>query len=88
VSPVSVCFKLGIASVLIPAAAFLISIAIHAVIPGCFCDEGAGCHGCGLNGLMDLAMFGGLVGAIVGLVIVLPAFVVLGMIFAMISNKS
>ncbi|MFZ3001530.1 MAG: hypothetical protein WA071_14475 [Undibacterium umbellatum] len=86
-SPVSACFKLGIASFLIPAAAFLISIAIQALIPGCLCDEGAGCHGCGLNGLMAHAMFDGLIGAIIGVFIVFPAFVVLGMVFAMISNK-
>ena len=86
-SAVSACFKLGIASVLIPAAAFLISIAIQALIPGCLCDEGAGCHGCGLNELMAHAMFDGLIGAIAGVFIVLPAFIVLGMVLAMINKR-
>ena len=64
--------KIGFASVAIPAAGGLLGIVLASVIPGCSCDEGAGCRGCGLNGLVELLAFGGFTAALGALITVLP----------------
>lgn len=78
--------KLGIASVLIPAAGCIIGLLLSIAIPGCHCDEGAGCRGCGLNGLIATLMFGGLVGGIFAFLFVLPVSLVLAGIVAIFTE--
>lgn len=48
----------------VPTIAFVFAILVSILVPGCRCDEGAGCAGCGLNGLVAFCMFGGFVGAL------------------------
>jgi hypothetical protein len=63
---------LGIASVVVPLAGFVIGLVLSLIIPGCHCDEGAGCSGCGANGLIAFLLLGGFVGALFSLLTILP----------------
>jgi hypothetical protein len=58
----------------------LIGAALSSVIPGCHCDEGAGCHGCGADGLIGFLLLGGFVGALAALIFILPASFILAAI--------
>jgi hypothetical protein len=78
---------LGVASVVLPALAFLVGLAISNLVPGCRCDEGAGCHGCGANGLVEFMLFGGFVGALGAFLIVLPASLVIAAIVGVVSSR-
>lgn len=69
--------KLGIASVLIPLVGFVLGFVLTQIIPGCHCDEGAGCSGCGANGMVALLLLGGFVGALASLITILPGSLVL-----------
>jgi len=86
-SGAGVIVKLGVAAVVIPAIAFAIGLALTNVIPGCRCDEGAGCHGCGANGLVELLLFGGFVGALGALMMVLPASLLLAAIVRLFAGR-
>lgn len=59
--------KVWLTMVATPAVAFAVAMLVSTVVPGCHCDEGAGCRGCGLNGLIEFCLFGGFVGAICAL---------------------
>jgi hypothetical protein len=72
--------RLGLAAVGIPGLCFLIGAALSSVIPGCHCDEGAGCHGCGADGLIGFLLLGGFVGALAALIFILPASFILAAI--------
>lgn len=48
----------------VPTAAFLLAALLTELIPGCKCDEGAGCHGCGMDGLVGFCLLGGFVTAL------------------------
>ena len=62
----------------LPAIGFVVGLLLHEVIPGCRCDAGGGCHGCGaIGGLIEFLMFGGFVGALVALIFILPSSLVL-----------
>lgn len=50
--------------VIMPALAFLVATYITANVPGCRCDTGAGCHGCGLDSFVELCLFGGFIGSL------------------------
>lgn len=71
---------LGVASVLIPTAGFVVGLVLSLLIPGCHCDEGAGCSGCGANGLVGFLLFGCFVGGLGALLTVLPASLLLAAI--------
>jgi hypothetical protein len=72
----------GIASFFIPLFGFLIGMLISVLIPGCHCDEGMGCRGCGLNELVAFLIFGGFVGAMLAFMISLPGLLLVsGVIF-------
>ena len=77
----------GVASVALPGIAFLISQVLVALIPGCHCDSGAGCHGCGANGLLALMSFGGFVAALLMMFTVLPLSLVVAGIVAVFSKR-
>jgi hypothetical protein len=79
--------KLGIASVVLPALGFLVGLLLSNVIPGCHCDEGAGCRGCGANALVEHLLFGGFVGALGAFIFVLPVSLVLAAFFSIFSNR-
>jgi hypothetical protein len=79
--------KLGIASVLIPAACFIVGFLVSQLIPGCHCDEGAGCNGCGANGLIGFLLLGGFAGALGALIFVLPASLLLAAIVRTFSGR-
>jgi predicted phage tail protein len=74
--------------VALPTVAFLLGLLLVAVVPGCRCDEGAGCGGCGPNGLVALLLFGGFVSAIVAFMFVLPASLALAYVASMLSKRS
>lgn len=79
--------KLGLATVAIPAIGF--ALGLQYVIPGCHCDEGAGCNGCGpANGLIEFLIFGGFIGSLLALIFALPASLVLASIVNSFSTKS
>lgn len=86
-SAASLVVKLGIASVIIPAAGFLIGLILASIIPGCHCDEGAGCSGCGANGMISFLLFGGFVGSIAACITVLPGSFVLAALISLFSGK-
>jgi hypothetical protein len=83
-SSARVIVKIGVASVLLPAAAFIVGMLLYAVMyavmPECSCDEGSGCSGCGANDLIEILVFGGFVGALGALVTVLPASLLLSFV--------
>ncbi len=76
-----------IATVLIglPVAAFALGLLLQVCIPGCQCDEGAGCRSCmGMEGFIAFLTFGGFVGAILGFI----ATVALAILMAIINLLS
>jgi hypothetical protein len=73
--------------VLLPLLAFLLGMAATSLIPGCHCDEGAGCGGCGANGLVSLLLFGGFIGGLMACFTLLPASLVVGAIVAFVSDR-
>jgi hypothetical protein len=54
--------KLAIGAVILHLTAFIIRILWPTLVPGCHCDEDAGCQGCGANNLLVNLLFGGLIG--------------------------
>lgn len=58
---------------------------ITLMIPGCHCDEGAGCRGCGLDSIFEFFIFDGFIGFIIS-IITLP-FIAIIILFAAIFNK-
>lgn len=82
-SAASITLKLGAGAVALPVIGFAIGMALAAIIPGCHCDEGAGCGGCvGLDGLIAFLMFGGFIGALLAVMFVFPASLLLAGLFA------
>ncbi|MED5618907.1 hypothetical protein [Ideonella sp. BN130291] len=79
--------KLGVGAVAVPVVGFLVGLLLQFVIPGCKCDEGAGCSGCGpLNDTLALLVLGGFVGALLAAFVVLPAALLLAGILQLISG--
>jgi len=75
--------RLGVASVAVPAVGAAIGFLLQMAIPGCHCDGGAGCHGCGeLGDLTAFLMFGGFTGALAALIFVFPASLVLALLLS------
>lgn len=87
VSAAGAIVRLGIASVIIPATAFVLGWVLVLLIPGCHCDEGAGCSGCGENGLVGFLVFNGFIGAFVALLTLLPGSLLLAGIVAAVSRR-
>lgn len=88
-SAASITVKLGVASVALPALGFVLGMLLQLAIPGCMCDEGAGCRGCGpLNDTLAFLILGGFVGALAALIFVLPASLVLAALFSLISSET
>jgi hypothetical protein len=69
-------------------AGFLVSLVLATVIPGCHCDEGAGCSGCGANELLAFTLFGGFVATILATFTVLPLSLVLAAIIRRVFGSS
>lgn len=86
-SAAGVILKLGIASVALPGVAFLVGLLLSSVIPGCHCEEGAGCRGCGANDLVAFLLLGGFVGALAALITVLPVSLALAGVVGLISSR-
>ena len=71
-----------------PAIAAIVGAILMAIIPGCTCDEGEGCHGCGpLNGMSAFLMLGGFVGALAALISILPGSLLLAGVFTLFSRS-
>jgi hypothetical protein len=79
--------KLGVASVVIPLIAFAIGMLVGIVVPGCECDTGRGCHGCGPNWLVENILFGGFVGALFSAMFVLPSCLVLAGLISLFTKR-
>jgi hypothetical protein len=77
---------LGFATVLIPAACFVIGLVLSLLIPGCHCDEGAGCSGCGVDRVVGFLLFGGFAGGLGALMFVLPASLLLAGIVGLLTK--
>jgi len=86
-STASVIVLFAFGAVLVPAAAFIIGLILSQLIPGCHCDEGAGCHGCGLNWLLEQLLFGGFVVAIFCTITVLPGGLFIAAIISLFSKN-
>jgi hypothetical protein len=85
----SILLKIGVASVAIPTLGFILGMILKLAIPGCQCDSGAGCHGCGsFNGLIALLILGGFVAALAALITVLPISLALAGIFGVFSKPA
>jgi len=67
--------------------AFLVGMVITLLVPGCHCDEGSGCSGCGLNSLVAFLLFGGFIGALFSLLFVLPASLLLAFVVNLFSGR-
>ena len=78
--------KLGVTSVVVPGVAFTLGLIVSLVIPGCRCDEGSGCHGCGPNALIEFLLFGGFVGALFSLLTILPSALALAGIVGVVGK--
>ncbi len=71
----------GVAIIVICAIAVVIGFGIQYCIPGCHCDEGAGCHGCGIfGGFIALLTFGGFVVAMATILLGIPLSIFMGFI--------
>lgn len=80
-----VVMSLAAISVAVPLVAFAVGALAVWLIPGCKCDEGAGCVGCGANALVSLLFLGGLAGTLGAVTLVLPFCIVLALIFSVFS---
>lgn len=56
--------KVWLAMIAIPATVFVGGLLVSFLIPGCNCDSGAGCSGCGPNDFVAFCLFGGFIGAL------------------------
>ncbi len=83
----STILKLAAASVLLPAAGFLIGQLLINVIPGCRCS-GNGCSGCGADDLISFMMLGGFVGALCALIFVCPVALVAAVVASVVQSRS
>jgi hypothetical protein len=84
----SITLKIGFAAVGVPAVGFVVGFLLQTVIPGCRCDSGAGCHGCGpFGGLIAFLVFGGFVGALFSLIFVLPVAVLLSIALKLLGSR-
>jgi hypothetical protein len=80
-----------VAKVLIglPVAGFALGLLLQFCIPGCHCDEGAGCHSCmGLEDFIAFLTFGGFVGAILGVFATVGVAILLGVSSAFSGSPS
>lgn len=79
--------KLGLLAVLLPALGFAVGMLVTVLIPGCHCDEGAGCGGRGLNDLVAFLFFGGFVEALGAVMFVFPASFVVAFVVALLTRR-
>src|SRR6516225_6550761 len=78
---------LAVAAVVVSVACFALGLGLQAAIPGCHCDEGAGCSFCaGFGNLISFLIFGGFIGALVSVLYVLPGSLLLATILRFFSN--
>jgi ABC-type phosphate transport system permease subunit len=64
--------RFGTILVVTPALTFFLSSVLAGIIPGCNCNEGSGCHGCGADSLLEFLIMGGLTLTFVALLFLLP----------------
>lgn len=87
--PATLIFRLGLASVLLPLAGFVIGMLITTLLPGCRCEEELGCRGCGANGLTEFLLYDGFAAGLVAVMFVFPVSAMLAVLVArMKSNPS
>jgi hypothetical protein len=72
------CFS--VAAVVLPAIGFAIGLGATSLIPGCYCNEGSGCNGCGFDGVVEFLVFGGFIGALMSAMFVLPTGLLLALV--------
>ena len=81
--------KLGLWSVVLPAAGFLLGQLLLVVIPECKCDGGAGCNTCGgVGDLVAFLVFGGASGALVSAIAILPACLLVAVVVGMFTKEN
>ena len=81
--------KLGLWSVVLPAAGFLLGQLLLAIIPECKCDGGAGCNTCGgVGDLVAFLVFGGASGALLSAVAILPACLLVAVVVGMFTKEN
>jgi len=83
----AVLVAIGFASVVLPAVAGLMGALITSVVPGCSCDTGAGCHGCGANEFVAFLLYGGFTSALGAVFTVFPACLVLALVAYLFSSR-
>ncbi|WP_231409470.1 hypothetical protein [Ralstonia solanacearum] len=80
--PAVITIRIGIASVALPMAMLALAYLLRSTIPGCACDEGAGCSGCGPMGeWIAFGLFGGFIGTWLAAIIALPVTLALAGFF-------
>jgi len=86
-SAASLIFRLGLAAVLLPLASLVLGMLITAIVPGCHCDELAGCDGCGVNRFTSFLFYGGYVGGLLAILVVFPAAALLSGLVAVVNRR-
>lgn len=79
-------FRFGLAAVLLPLASLVLGMLITAVVPGCRCDEIAGCEGCGVDRFTSQLLYAGYVGGVLAILFVFPAAALLSGLVAAASK--
>ena len=85
-SAASLIFRFGLGAVLLPLASLVLGMLITAIVPGCHCDEIAGCDGCGVNRFTGLLLYGGYVGGLLAVLFVFPAAALLSGLVAVVGR--
>ncbi len=83
----AVALRIALWAFSLSAAAFAVGLLVSYVVPGCHCDGGAGCHGCGANGLIEFLLFGGFIGAICSILIGIPVVLAVGVLGVLFGTK-
>jgi len=83
----SIIFKSTFAIVLLACLAFAVGLAWSNFVPGCHCDTGAGCGGCGLDALVASLVFGGFICSLLSVFVVLPVGIIAGLVAAYLVNR-
>lgn len=66
---------------------FFLGMLLQFIIPGCSCDEGAGCSGCGIDMVLEALIFYGFIGFMITVVVLTPLAAVFSIISAYMSSK-
>lgn len=86
-SAATLIFRFGLSAVLLPLACLVLGMLITAIVPGCRCDELAGCDGCGVNRFTSILLYGGYMGGLLAILFVFPAAALLSGLVAAVNRR-